>query len=106
MLRVALLCMLLALSACTTYQGARLFRSGTAALDGGDSARAVHELERAAQLLPDASEIQNHLGLAYQARGREADALRAFERALALDCDNQAAKQNLRVAKARAELAR
>ena len=51
---------------------------------------------------PDASEIQNHLGLAYVEAGREADALRAFQRAVALDCDNQAARQNLRAAEARA----
>jgi Flp pilus assembly protein TadD len=102
MARAALLLALaLALPGCATLDGARLYRSGTEALDAGDAARAVRDLERAAALVPHASEIQNHLGLAYQAQGRDADALAAFERAVALDCDNEAARRNLRVAQAR-----
>jgi Flp pilus assembly protein TadD len=45
--------------------------------------------------MPTASEIQNHLGLAYWSDGREAAALRALERAVELDCDNEAARANL-----------
>ena len=58
------------------------------------------DLERAAALAPHASEIQNHLGLAYAASGREGDALRAFRRAVDLDCDNRQALHNLAVAEA------
>lgn len=82
---------------CSSFQGARLYHSGTAALDRGDSVSAVSDLERAAGLLPEASEVQNHLGLAYQAEGRDREAELAFERAVALDCDNGAAAENLRV---------
>lgn len=93
----------LALAAgCATWRGARLYDEGTAALDRGDSAAAIDALERAAVLVPQASEIQNHLGLAYQAEGRDADALRAFQRAVALDCQNEAAVHNLRLAERRA----
>jgi Flp pilus assembly protein TadD len=86
---------------CSSFQGARLYQSGTNALDRGDSAEAIAELERAAELLPEASEVQNHLGLAYQAAGRERDAEYAFRRAVALDCGNAAAVENLRVVQAR-----
>ena len=86
---------------CSSFQAARLYHSGTAALDRGDSVRAVGDLERAAELQPEASEVQNHLGLAYQAAGRDRDAELAFERAVALDCDNSAAAENLRVTQAR-----
>ncbi len=83
---------------CATWEGDRLYRSGTLALDRGDTALAIADLERAAERVPQASEIQNHLGLAYQAAGREEAAVLAFERALELDCDNQAARENLAVA--------
>jgi Flp pilus assembly protein TadD len=86
---------------CASYRGARLYGSGTRALERGDAAAAIADLERAAQLVPDASEVQNHLGLAYARAGREADALAAFQRAVALDCDNAAARQNLHAAEAR-----
>lgn len=86
---------------CASVEGHRHFEAGNAALDRGDAARAVAELERAAVLVPEASEVQNHLGIAYAAAGREADALAAFERAVALDCDNHAAAENLRAARRR-----
>ena len=95
----------LASTGCATFRGARLYSSGTEALDRGDTARAIEDLERAAELVPHASEIQNHLGLAYAAEGREREALFAFRRAVALDCDNQAARRNLRAAEARDTLA-
>ena len=87
-----------ALAGCASFEGARLYRSGTAALDRGDSEAAIADLERAAQLVPTASEVQNHLGLAYAAAGRDEDARNAFRRAVDLDCDNRAAVGNLRVA--------
>jgi tetratricopeptide (TPR) repeat protein len=83
------------LVACATVDATRLFRAGTAALDRGDPQAAVRDLEAAAELLPASSAVQNHLGLAYVAAQRQDDALRAFERAVAIDCDNQAAQTNL-----------
>jgi Flp pilus assembly protein TadD len=85
---------------CATWRGARLYETGSAALERGDSARAIADLERAAELVPHASEVQNHLGLAYAAAGRPDDARRAFERAVELDCANQAAVRNLHHANA------
>ena len=78
-----------------SLRAARYYAAGTDALDRGDSSVAITELERAAALMPTASEIQNHLGLAYWSDGREAAALRALERAVELDCDNEAARANL-----------
>jgi Flp pilus assembly protein TadD len=85
---------------CNSVEGYRHFQAGTGALDRGDAAVAVVELERAAALAPEQSEIFNHLGLAYAAAGRRGDALFAFERAVALDCDNHAAAANLRAVQA------
>ena len=99
-LLVAMLLAALASLGCATYQGGRLYMSGTEALDRGDTARAIADLERAAELVPHASEIQNHLGLAYAADGRSDEALLAFRRAVALDCGNRAAQRNLRAAEA------
>jgi Flp pilus assembly protein TadD len=89
----AALCLLI--FGCRAIEGARLYRAGTDALERGDTEGAVRSLERAAEQAPDRSEIQNHLGIAYLASGRRDDALRAFERAVALDCDNVAARRNL-----------
>jgi Tfp pilus assembly protein PilF len=100
---IAVLLMLpFALVGCASFEGARLYRSGTAALDRGDSERAIADLERAAELVPTASEVQNHLGLAYAVAGRDDDARHAFRRAVDLDCGNRAAVDNLRVAEQRA----
>jgi len=90
---------------CAAVDGHRHFEVGNAALERGDAALAVAELERAAALVPQASEVQNHLGIAYTAAGRPDAALAAFERAVALDCDNRAAAENLRVARARSATA-
>jgi Flp pilus assembly protein TadD len=86
------------LAGCATWEGARLYQRGTDALERGEPELAISDLERAAGLVPEASEIQNHLGLAYQAAGREAEARDAFARAVELDCDNEAAQENLAVA--------
>jgi Flp pilus assembly protein TadD len=94
------LLLLLALAGCASFEGARLYGSGSEALDRGDSARAIADLERAAELVPQASEVQNHLGLAYLSAGRPDEARTAFERALARDCDNGAARHNLRALEA------
>jgi Flp pilus assembly protein TadD len=99
------LLVLAALTGCASYRGARLYVSGTEALDRGDPAQAVADLERAAELVPQASEVQNHLGLAYAAAGRDGEALAAFHRAVDLDCENAAAAQNLAAAERRAAAA-
>jgi Flp pilus assembly protein TadD len=83
------------LAGCASLAAARAFRSGTEALDRGETGRAVAELERAAALAPTASAVHNHLGIAYEAAGRRDDARRAYERAVELDCANQAAWRNL-----------
>jgi Flp pilus assembly protein TadD len=104
-MRRVLVTFLLAAAAClgcATFEAGQLYSSGTEALDRGDTARAIADLERAAELVPHASEIQNHLGLAYAAEGREREALLAFRRAVELDCGNLAARRNLRAAEARA----
>ena len=91
----------IALAGCATWEGSRRYASGTAALDRGDAGLAVRELERAAELVPHASVIRNHLGLAYAAQGRDAEALRAFQQAVELDCGNEAAVENRGAAEAR-----
>jgi Flp pilus assembly protein TadD len=96
---LAALALLLPLTlGCASFRAARLYQTGSLALDRGDVVQAIGALERAAELAPDASEIQNHLGLAYQAAGRHDAALRAFRRAVALDCSNQPAAHNLALA--------
>ena len=83
------------------WQGARLYASGSRALEQGEVARAIADLEAAAARVPHASEIHNHLGVAYARAGRHAEALAAFEQAVALDCDNAAAARTLAEARGR-----
>ena len=99
---VALACaaILLLSTGCASYRGARIYQSGTEALDRGEFEAAILDLERAALLVPHASEIQNHLGVAYTQAGRHAAAFAAYLRAVNLDCRNSAAQHNLRVAQA------
>ena len=80
---------------CSNWRASQFYQSGSHALDEGDSTRAVSDLARAATLKPESSEIQNHLGIAYERAGEPAAALSAFERAVELDCDNAAASANL-----------
>jgi len=94
-IRIALLALCVGLG-CASLDGYRHFEAGNAALDRGDAATAVAELEQAAALAPERSEVHNHLGLAYAAAGRPDEARSAYERAVALDCDNRAAAENLR----------
>ena len=89
----------LASSACQSpaldgLRGARLYASGSEALEAGDAERAIDALEAAARLVPHASEIQNHLGLAYWQNEEFDRAAAAFDRAIELDCDNDAARVN------------
>ena len=77
------------------WEAGRLYVDGTAALDRGEHARAIVALEEAARLVPEASEVRNHLGLAYRGAGQFDRARGEFEAALELDCDNEAARANL-----------
>jgi len=79
-----------------SFRGAQHYAAGSESLERGDPVRALDELSRAAELVPQASEIQNHLGLAYWANGQPEQARNAFDRAIELDCDNTAARQNRR----------
>ncbi|MBW2275227.1 MAG: tetratricopeptide repeat protein [Deltaproteobacteria bacterium] len=97
---VVLLPLLLSVG-CASFEAARLYQSGTEALDEGEVDRAIEELGRAAELAPDASEVHNHLGLALAADGREKAALLEFQRAVELDCENDAAQANLAVTRMR-----
>jgi Flp pilus assembly protein TadD len=98
---LALAWLALAAAGCASFQAARLYERGSAALGRGDAQAAIADLERAADLAPQASEVQNHLGLAYAAAGRHADAAAAFHRAVDLDCGNAAAQENLAAARLR-----
>lgn len=102
MLRAATIAALCLLVACATVDATRLFRAGTDALDRGDAHAAVRDLEAAARLLPESSAVHNHLGLAYAAAERHDEALREFERAVEIDCENRAAQTNLASARLRA----
>jgi len=92
---LVLAAVLLAPAGCASWRAATLYQNGTEALDRGDVDLAIIDLERAAILVPDASEVRNHLGLAYAAAGREDDAIAAFQQAVELDCENEAASLNL-----------
>jgi Flp pilus assembly protein TadD len=95
---LALALVLMSAPGCASLAGARLYRSGSQALERGDAEQAIADLERAAELVPHASEVQNHLGLAYASAGRQREAAAAFRRAVELDCDNAAARRNLAAA--------
>lgn len=77
------------------FQGSRHYVAGSEALERGDGDVAIAELLEAARLIPHASEIQNHLGLAYWENAQLGPAKSAFERAVELDCENEAARVNL-----------
>ncbi|MCH2186483.1 hypothetical protein MK280_11500 [Myxococcota bacterium] len=88
--------LLLSAVGCEGLRGARLYAAGSQALNRGDTDQAIQDLEAASRLAPNRSDVFNHLGLAYQQAGRPAPARSAFERAIDLDCTNQAAQENLK----------
>jgi Flp pilus assembly protein TadD len=90
---------------CRAFEGARLTRSGMQALERGEPLRAVADLEGAAVRVPNDSEVHNRLGVAYAAAGRQGEAIREFESAVALDCGNEVAARNLERARAEASAA-
>ena len=92
---IAGIVLIAALVGCASYRGSKLYVEGTEALFDGQVKLAVERLEAAAQLVPQSSEIQNHLGIAYLVAGRPVDARQALQEAHRLDCRNPAAIQNL-----------
>ncbi len=80
---------------CANWRATRLYQSGTDALEHEQTATAVADLERAAELWPESGEIQNHLGLAYLQAGRRRDARDTFARAVARNCSSPSAQHNL-----------
>ena len=96
----------LSVAGCTGFRAARLYQEGTEALNAGNAELAIVRLGEAEQLEPDASEIQNHLGLAFAATGQHEKALSAFQRAVDLDCSNAAAVHNLAAAQSSRALAK
>lgn len=87
--------------ACARHQSLRLEREALRALERGEAEVAVAKLEGAAMRAPQAASLQNHLGLAYAAAGRDLDALAAFGRAVDLDCNDAVARANLGAARLR-----
>jgi tetratricopeptide (TPR) repeat protein len=98
---IAVLALSLGSIGCATWQGARLYQSGSRALERGETEVALRDLTAAAERVPNASEVHNHLGLAQLQAGEPALALRSFERAVQLDCENRAASENLARTEAR-----
>ena len=88
--------MLLIGTGCASLRAAELYSRGTEQLEAGAFPRAIENLEAARDLAPGMSAVHNHLGIAYRAAGRDREALASFRRALELDCDNRAARENLR----------
>lgn len=85
---------------CANWEATRLYQRGTDALEHGQTASAIADLERAAELWPESGEIHNHLGLAYLQAGRRRDARDSFARAVALNCSNPSAHYNLELLQA------
>jgi len=85
---------LLLLAGCTPA-GPRALLKGERLMREGNYAAAVAKLEEATQLLPNQPQAWNHLGLAYHGAGRPEEAIRAYQRAFALDRNLAAARYNL-----------
>ncbi|HXR04499.1 MAG TPA: tetratricopeptide repeat protein [Verrucomicrobiae bacterium] len=75
--------------------GSHALLNGKKFLDRGDYANAVAQLKIATSLLATNAQAWNYLGLAYHHDGQAADAVVAYQRALALDRDLAEAHYNL-----------
>jgi tetratricopeptide (TPR) repeat protein len=78
-----------------TPPGPRALLKGERLIREGKHEAAVAKLEEATRLLPQEARAWNYLGLAYHGAGRFSDAIRAYQRALALDHNLAAAQFNL-----------
>jgi Flp pilus assembly protein TadD len=94
---VFLAALLSAAPGCSTWKATQLYKSGTEAIEAGETRRAITDLEEASELMPGSADIQNHLGIAYLQAGSRVEARNAFARAVALDCSDPAAKRNLTI---------
>jgi tetratricopeptide (TPR) repeat protein len=75
--------------------GSRALLNGKKSLDRGDYPEAVAQLKTATSLLTTNAQAWNYLGLAFHHAGQAADAVVAYQRALALDRDLAEAHYNL-----------
>ena len=89
-----LLALAIFISGCSP-SGPRALLKGKRLLDRGDYPGAVAQLKTATSLLATNAPAWNYLGLAYHRAGQAADAVVAYQRALALDRDLVEAHYNL-----------
>src|SRR5437867_5047803 len=78
-----------------TDPGPRALLQGERLLREGKSPEAIQKLGQAANLLPQDARAWNHLGVAYHGAGRLAEAVKAYQQALALDRNLAAGHYNL-----------
>ena len=93
---IILLTLALFIAGCTP-PGPRALLKGKKLLDRGDYVAAVAELRTATDLLPANAQAWNYYGVACQRAGQSDDAVKAYQRALALNPDFAQAKTNLAV---------
>src|SRR5208282_4024698 len=91
---IFLLALAIFISGCSP-SGPHALLKGKKFLDRGDYAGAVAQLKIATSLLATNAQAWNYLGLAYHHDGQAADAVVAYQRALALDRDLAEAHYNL-----------
>ncbi len=83
------------LSGCAVFKADELYKSGTKALEQGDYAQCIEQLEKAKILLPNASSfIRNNLGVCYERVGKKKDAWFEFRQAVINNHQNNVALQN------------
>jgi Flp pilus assembly protein TadD len=75
--------------------GPRSLLDGERLIREGKYPQAIKKLQNATKLLPTNAQAWNHLGLAYQYAGAPAEALQAYQQAVALDRNSAAIRFNL-----------
>src|ERR1041384_6704698 len=78
-----------------TPRGPRALLEGKKLIEQGKSAAAIEECKLAASLLPTNALAWNYLGLAYHGAGQTTNAMRAYQKALALNHDLVEVRYNL-----------